>query len=328
MQHTAPVVADTGRRFSTEDIRPWHRKAWLCEVIGREYAEVEITPPSTVPLLNDMTLYPWQSLQLSVIHSNSLTIQRGSRTISHAGLDNYFAVVLLNGRYALQQQGREVFLRAGDMTLYDATQPHRIHCPEAFSKLIVSIPRPLLHQTLPTAGQHIATLIDGQQGLGAVLAALIRTLAGQVHHLAPQHFDASADTALALLGLTLQALADPGATHSRSRALSLLQVKQWLADHWHDSALDSDRIAAATGYSSRYINQLFADEHTSLMRYVWQQRLQHSAERLSRPDWQPCSISEIAVASGFNDFSHFSRAFKQQFGLSPRDYRQQAHRRG
>lgn len=53
---------ESGRRFSTEDIQPWHRKAWLCEVIGREYAEVEIIPPAYMPLFNEMTLYPCQAL--------------------------------------------------------------------------------------------------------------------------------------------------------------------------------------------------------------------------------------------------------------------------
>ena len=113
LQQTVQVVANTGRKFTTEDIQPWHRKAWLREVIGREYADVEIIPPAAAPLFNEMTLYPWQELQLSVIHSNSITIERGAREISHADLDNYFAVVLLKGRYALQQQGREVFLKPG-----------------------------------------------------------------------------------------------------------------------------------------------------------------------------------------------------------------------
>ncbi|MGO9845513.1 MAG: helix-turn-helix domain-containing protein, partial [Methylocella sp.] len=33
-------------------------------------------------------------------------------------------------------------------------------------------------------------------------------------------------------------------------------------------------------------------------------------------------VSDIALRWGFNDFSHFSRAFKQSFGHAPRDYRQ------
>lgn len=324
MTQLAPqFVSDTGRRFTTEDIQPWHRKAWLREVIGREYADVEIIPPATTPLFNEMTIYPWQALQLSVIHSNSITIERGARDISKPDLDNYFAVVLLKGRYALQQQGREVFLQPGDMTLYDATRPHRIHCPEAFSKLIVSIPRALLHRQLPVAGHYTATRLEGQRGITAMLSPLIQNLANQLHQLSLSSFNASADAVVELLGLTLRELVEPDLYLSRSRALSLLKVKQWIAGHLQEGELSSEMVATAIGLSSRYINQLFAEEHTSLMRYVWQQRLAHSAQLFRRTNWRHRSVSEIALACGFNDFSHFSRAFKQQFGQSPRAYRQQ-----
>lgn len=322
LQQALPIVAETGRKLTTEDIQPWHRKAWLREVIGREYADVDIIPPATASLFNEMTIYPWQDLQLSVIHSNSITIERGARDVCQSELDNYLAVVLLKGRYVLQQQGREVFLKPGDMTLYDATQPHRIHCPDAFSKLIVSIPRALMHQHLPVAGHYTAMQLDAQRGMPAVLSSFIRNLTVQINHLSTQSFNASAHTVVELLSLTLKELAGTRLTLSSSRELSLLKVKQWIANHLHDSELDGEGIAAATGLSSRYINQLFAEERTSLMRYVWQQRLAVSAQRLSQPTWEHRSISDIALACGFNDFSHFSRVFKKHFGHSPRSYRE------
>lgn len=322
VQQTSQLVTETSRRFTTQDIQPWHRKAWLREVIGREYADVEIIPPSTMPLFNEMTLYPWQDLQLSVIHSNSLTIERGAREISHPDLDNYFAVVLLKGRYSLQQQGKEVFLKPGDMTIYDATRPHRIHCPDAFSKLIVTIPRVLLHQHLPMAGHYTAMRLDGERGMGAILSPLIRNLNAQLNYLSTKSFNHSANTVIELLGLTLSELAESPVPLSSSRSLSLLRIKQWIANNLHDSELNSEKIAAATGLSCRYINQLFAEENTSLMRYVWQQRLAMSAQSMLRPSLQHRSISDIALTCGFNDFSHFSRAFKKQFGQSPKSYRE------
>lgn len=38
-------------RLSTEDIPASNRQAWLSEVIGREYANVKITPPKKVSCL-------------------------------------------------------------------------------------------------------------------------------------------------------------------------------------------------------------------------------------------------------------------------------------
>jgi AraC-like DNA-binding protein len=58
-----------------------------------------------------------------------------------------------------------------------------------------------------------------------------------------------------------------------------------------------------------------------LGRYIWQCRLDRCALRLRDLAWAQASISTIALEHGFNDLSHFSRAFRERFGKSPRDYR-------
>ena len=56
--------------------------------------------------------------------------------------------------------------------------------------------------------------------------------------------------------------------------------------------------------------------------YLQQQRLQFACSLLAASD---LPISEVCHAAGFNSLSHFVRAFKQQFGVPPRGYRQQAN---
>ena len=43
--------------------------------------------------------------------------------------------------------------------------------------------------------------------------------------------------------------------------------------------------------------------------------------RPDQPDVRQLSISEICFRWGFNGSAHFSRAFKDRYGVSPRDYR-------
>jgi AraC-like DNA-binding protein len=45
---------------------------------------------------------------------------------------------------------------------------------------------------------------------------------------------------------------------------------------------------------------------------------------LSSPLCARLSISQICFRWGFNDSAHFSRAFRNQFGLSPREHRRAA----
>jgi AraC-like DNA-binding protein len=37
-------------------------------------------------------------------------------------------------------------------------------------------------------------------------------------------------------------------------------------------------------------------------------------------------ITEIAFGWGFNELTHFSRAFKERYGVSPRDWRHRSSR--
>jgi AraC family transcriptional activator of tynA and feaB len=39
---------------------------------------------------------------------------------------------------------------------------------------------------------------------------------------------------------------------------------------------------------------------------------------------RPRHISEIAYAWGFNDLSHFNRAFRQRFDMTPSEWRESA----
>jgi AraC-like DNA-binding protein len=52
--------------------------------------------------------------------------------------------------------------------------------------------------------------------------------------------------------------------------------------------------------------------------YLTRRRLEHTMELLLATNMP---LSQIALAAGFADQSHFARRFRQHVGMSPRDYR-------
>ncbi len=101
------------------------------------------------------------------------------------------------------------------------------------------------------------------------------------------------------------------------------RIKDFVEQHLGDPEMNTALVARGVGLSSRYINDIFNDEETSLMRYVWKRRLENCHKDLLSQTRAGHRISNIAFRWGFNDLSHFSRTFKQRFALSPRDYTQQ-----
>ncbi|HKX51532.1 MAG TPA: AraC family transcriptional regulator [Candidatus Binatia bacterium] len=60
-------------------------------------------------------------------------------------------------------------------------------------------------------------------------------------------------------------------------------------------------------------------------KWLLQKRLEYSAVLLKNP---ALNVSQVALDCGFEDLSHFSRAFKEKFGTSPAHYRKEIPGRG
>jgi AraC family transcriptional regulator, positive regulator of tynA and feaB len=307
--------------LSTDELPAGQRQEWLREVIGREYANVEITPPTDERLFNEMTIHPWGNLRLSSIRSNAITIERLPREPDKISQDAYFAVVLLSGDYSLKQDGREVVLRPGDMTIYDATRPHRIFCPGHFSKLILSVPRSGLKERIVGVEHCSALHIPGDHGAGAVTAAFLTSCAKQAGGLSAAQIAGLSENCLDLLAMALSAARPAAAAASRGRVAALTRIKNFVERNLADPNLDASTIAAGVGMSTRYVNDILSDEDVSLMRYVLGRRLEKCQRDLTSPASAGIQITDIAFRWGFNDLSHFSRSFKEKFGCSPREYK-------
>lgn len=318
----ASLVRLGGQRFCTDDQSPSHRQEWLKEIIGKEYANVDISPLKDVQLFNEMAIYPWRhGMRLSPIKSHAIRIKRLTNEPTETMQDCFFAVVLTSGRYTLEQGGREVSLLPGDMTLYDATEPHSIIMPQTSSKILISIPRNLLNQRIYNVGKLTAKKVPVKSGIGAVASSFIQATVNQLNDLEKSQFLEMSDPILDMLTLSLNQLNTSSVRLSDHKSLTLMRVKNYINHYVEDGCLNPKVISNGVGLSVRYINNLFNTEDTSLMRFLTQQRLELAKRRLSNDLLSHKTITELAMQSGFNNMAHFSRLFKQNYGMSPRQYR-------
>ncbi len=100
-------------------------------------------------------------------------------------------------------------------------------------------------------------------------------------------------------------------SHHRER------IKKYIAAHINNPDLDVQSIAEAVGLSRRYVHKLFSNEPQHLMQWVLIQRLEHCRCELNFDHEHLRTIGEIALAWGFHDQSHFSKAFRKHFGFTP-----------
>jgi AraC-like DNA-binding protein len=89
----------------------------------------------------------------------------------------------------------------------------------------------------------------------------------------------------------------------------------------HDPALSPDFVAAQFGISTRTLHLRFEKLEQTFGRWLLDARLDASSNALRNPRQHASSISQIAYSCGFNDLSHFNKAFRTRFGASPSEWR-------
>jgi len=96
-------------------------------------------------------------------------------------------------------------------------------------------------------------------------------------------------------------------------------VMRYIREHISEP-LDRERLAAVAGFSVPHFHRVFtAHVGESAASYVRRLRLERAGRKLRMG---AVDITEVALAAGYDTHAAFSKAFKQQFGLSPREFRQ------
>jgi AraC family transcriptional regulator len=96
-------------------------------------------------------------------------------------------------------------------------------------------------------------------------------------------------------------------------------VKRYIRDHIHEP-LDRETLAAVAGFSIPHFHRVFtAHVGESAIGYIRRLRMERAGRKLRMG---AVNITEVALAAGYDSHAAFSKAFKQQFGVSPSEFRQ------
>lgn len=94
-------------------------------------------------------------------------------------------------------------------------------------------------------------------------------------------------------------------------------VKEYISRHYMDKISFAD-LAIESHISRTYLSVLFKKEvGCTFPEYLTRYRINKSMEIITN---KKVSLSEVASLVGYNDYAHFSKAFKKQTGHSPREY--------
>jgi len=99
----------------------------------------------------------------------------------------------------------------------------------------------------------------------------------------------------------------------------LKDVKQYIRDHINES-LNREVLADVAGFSVPHFHRIFTIHiGENISNYVRRIRLERAGRKLRMG---AVDITEVALAAGYDTHAAFGKAFKQQYGFSPSEFRQ------
>jgi len=245
------------------------------------------------------------------------TPQRFVRTAGCArrdGLDNYTILLHSRGKWKADADDNAIESAEGRVCVVDFARP-LVSEVTLNDSITLSLPRELLDSVLPSRDLH-GVVLDGPQGglLRDFLFSLTRRLPNLGAEQAPLILAACRD-------LLAACLAPSPATAERAQpqldALGLRRARQIIDANMHRPQWGVEDLRLALGVSRATLYRIFSriggvNEQIRVRRLARAHALLATSNEWGR-------ISQVARSCGFTSVAHFSRAFREAYGCTPRD---------
>jgi AraC-like DNA-binding protein len=253
-------------------------------------------------------------------------IDRPPRMIRQSDPEAYRLMLHLGGTDVMSQDGRQVILGRRGMALFDTSRPLRVLLEpgrrQAHRYAMLTFPRSLLTVDERRVRAATATRLDGRSPLGS----LVHGFVVQVTRNADRYPEADrarlATTALDLLATWLAGELDTGGVQPEARERALLVRSQaFIAEHLAEPSLTPQSVAAAHHVSLRTLQGVFAAAGLTVTGWIRQRRLEACRRDLANTRLDAVTVATVGRRWGFDSPAHFSRLFRQAYGMSPRAFR-------
>jgi AraC-like DNA-binding protein len=231
-------------------------------------------------------------------------------------------VYLQKGSYRLRWQDRIYLLGPGHWCLIDRREPIEYWTvSDTCESLAMTLRRPSDPEMSGLLDQVCGRPLNARTGVSRIMAATLDETFEQMNRISCR---ACKPLHKILVEMVWDAVREQLESRSplRNPDIQCANLKAYIESHLADPGLSVDSIANACGMSVRSAQRAFAlDASGSVSKYIWMRRTDQCAAALRDSGESHRQITTICYSWGFNSSSHFSRAFKSQYGVSPRYYR-------
>jgi AraC-like DNA-binding protein len=255
------------------------------------------------------------SLRFARSESTGHRIARSHRDIA-ASADHYSIYLQIGGRTTTSMSGQTFELNAGDVAVFDGRLPFRaLH---GGRRAIAVVPRAMVERRAPWLRNSPPRAFSANSSYVDLIRGHLLELSAADSALSESAISVLTDNLCNLVALATANDLTPGRLPSELQTEALLA---FCRQNLHNTDLSPQLAADHLGISIRTVHSRFRHIGQTFGQWVLNNRLDACGMALRDEKQRQSNISEIAYRWGFNDLSHFNRAFRARFRMAPGEWR-------
>jgi len=301
----------------SSSFRQWREV--VCDIV----VDLDCSRDRVEPFAGRIDSRAMRDMNLLRVTASPHKVARDRRRVARGGQQFILLSHMRMGKGLVLQSGREAILEPGDIAIYDTTSPYEMRLDGAFEMDVLRIDRDIFSRFVGEVSDSTARVVSGRTGTGRICSRLISEIASELYAVDDLSLRQINESLLGLIAMGLQevrgSLPDPRRTVQQHALIQ--RAARVVDDELANPDLTCEFVAMQLGVSYRYLLKVFGENGKSLAHMIWEQRLGEARRQLAGSRVVGKPVTTIAYDCGFKDPAHFSRAFRNRFGVSPRQFR-------
>ncbi|MDR2310670.1 MAG: AraC family transcriptional regulator [Brucellaceae bacterium] len=300
--------------FSTQGLPPAEQfKAW------RAYMQpiIDVQLPDNVTLEDGFivshTVWHLGRMLLVLQQSDAYSYARTTAQLRYSPIDHWYLGLRRSGEAWTEVDGKVIKTGYGRVAFRTLGHPYRGRCTQS-EIILLYMPYSLFSSEAGLFKSVNNCILSGT--LAELLASYLGQVEAHLSSLTLNDLPGIVQTIRNMIANGLEPCLRSDPEHTEHSVFGTMErVHHYIHHNLHDPQLTADKICRSVGMSRTRLYQLF-EGRGGVLNYIRKQRLQAAYEKLQDPANQG-RVLDIAQTAGFEVAANFTRAFTNEFGISP-----------
>ena len=310
------------RHFSTDALHTSKKLGAWREMISDVFFRVDIDTATTDTWSASISEVNLQRSSISRYITERARGVRSRHAISEDIEEFYIFVFPLEGTMYFSQYGREGVVSVGQYVMLRSSDFYNLSCDTYFNGIFLKLPTKVVDEVYKDAGRHCSNWRPAHPVLSKVFLSNLLAISDLTAEERNSYSWCLDRQLLGSLIAMLRAeeggnLSSTSATHGLFERLTKIVEKRYSQETF-TPAIAAAELKVSVGYMHRCVKA----NGTSFSELLRDVRLARSFEMLQDHTLR-LQVGEIAYRNGFSDHSAFSKIFRQRYGKTPTELRDQ-----